>query len=122
MSLKQCLKGGVCYGDFDNKSPAETLEGSYPSSFIAEIVEPLGLGSFSWKIGLGCPDFLWLRVNEVLSHESLAPNWEKKCECWFFKWKIGMKPLAPDHSEVICLNRISSVGPCVTCMHIQIDR
>lgn len=74
MSRKQCSKGGVCYGDSDNKSPPGALAHSYPSSFTAEIVEPGGLGCLSWKIGLGRPNFLWLRVNEVLSHESLAPT------------------------------------------------
>lgn len=87
MSLKQGLKGGICYGDCDNKSPAEALGGRYPSSSVAEIVEPVGLGSFSWKIGLGCPDFLWLRVNEVLSHESLAPNWGKNSNVFFLNGK-----------------------------------
>lgn len=74
MSLEQCSQGGVCYGDGDNKSPAQAPTHSYPSSFTAEMAEPLGLGPVSWKIGLGRPNFLWLRVNEVLSHESLAPT------------------------------------------------
>lgn len=31
-------------------------------------LEPQGLGSLSWKIGLGCPNVLWQRMNKVLLH------------------------------------------------------
>lgn len=61
------LKGGVCYGDCDNKPPAEALGGSYSRSRTLRLWQPLGLGPLPWKLGLGRPSFPWWWVNEVLS-------------------------------------------------------